>query len=99
MAADAPPPDEVESTESTESPPPTRPTLPADPAAYDEPRNVQARARGLSAPYIAGGRDPDAETAAAEDRRLRRILIAFVVLVVLSGFVLGAIGTIVGGPR
>ena len=33
------------------------PTLPPDPAAYDSQRASQARARGLSAPYIAGGRD------------------------------------------
>jgi hypothetical protein len=33
--------------------------LPPDPDAYDSPRAAQARARGLAAPYIAGGEDPD----------------------------------------
>ena len=33
-------------------------SLPPDPEAYDSPRAVQARARGLFAPYIVGGHDP-----------------------------------------
>jgi hypothetical protein len=72
------------------------PDLPADPEAYDSPRAVQARARGLAAPYIAGGVDPDIETTRFEERRYIRILIAMIVVVVLSGFVLGYIANILG---
>lgn len=73
----------------------TDPTLPPDPAAYDAERNVHARKRGLAAPYIAGGRDPDPETGRAEERRLLRWLILMVVAVVLSGFVLGILGNLI----
>jgi len=34
--------------------------LPPDPAEYDSPRAQMARAKGLQAPYIAGGFDPGA---------------------------------------
>jgi hypothetical protein len=70
--------------------------LPADPDAYDSPRAVQARARGLAAPYIAGGLDPDMDTTRRRERRYVRILIAMIVVVVLSGFVLGYIANILG---
>ena len=70
--------------------------LPPDPTAYDSPRAVQARARGLAAPYIAGGLDPDFETARREERRNLRWLIAMVVALVLSGFVLGYIANLLG---
>jgi hypothetical protein len=73
------------------------PELPADPEAYDAPRAAQARARGLAAPYIAGGRDPDPEVGRREERFYVRILLAMVVLIVLSGFVLGAIAKLLGG--
>ena len=43
----------------------SRAQLPPDPEAYDSPRAAQARARGLAAPYIAGGHDPDLERDAA----------------------------------
>ena len=71
--------------------PTSKPSLPADPEAYDAPRAAQARARGLDAPYIAGGRDPQPEVGRREERFYLRILLAMVVLLVLSGFVLGAI--------
>jgi len=74
--------------------PDTRP-LPPDPEQYDEERNVHARARGLAAPYIAGGRDPDPEAGRAEERRLLRWLVAMVVILVLSGFVIGIVGRII----
>ena len=74
--------------------PETRP-LPPDPEQYDEERNVHARARGLAAPYIAGGRDPDPEAGRAEERRLLRWLVAMVVILVLSGFVIGIVGRII----
>jgi len=72
-------------------PSPVRP----DPDAYDSPRAVQARARGLAAPYIAGGEDPDMAATTRRERRYVRLLIAMVVIVVLAGFVLGAIAKLV----
>ncbi len=78
------------------SPEPTpSPTLPPDPQAYDEVRNEHARKRGLAAPYIAGGRDPDPESGRAEERRYLRLLLIMVVVIVLSGFVLGILGNLV----
>jgi hypothetical protein len=71
--------------------------LPADPEAYDSPRAERARARGLSAPYIAGGRDPDPASARREERYYLRILVAMIVLVVLGGFVLGFLASALGG--
>ena len=79
----------------TASPTPTTPRLPPDPAQYDEERNAHARKRGLAAPYIAGGRDPDPEAGRAEERRLLRWLLAMVIVVVLSGFVIGLIGRLI----
>ena len=68
--------------------------LPPDPEAYDSPRAAAARARGLSAPYIAGGRDPDPGAGSREERFYLRLLIAMVAVIVLGGFVLGVIATI-----
>ncbi len=65
--------------------------LPPDPEAYDSVRAQHARARGLAAPYIAGGRDPDPEVGRREERFYLRLLVAMVVAVVLAGFVLGTI--------
>jgi hypothetical protein len=72
--------------------------LPADPEAYDSPRGVQARARGLSAPYIAGGTDPNPEAGRREERRYLRILVVMIVVIVLSGFVLGYLAQALGIP-
>ena len=72
--------------------------LPPDPDAYDSPRAVQARARGLAAPYIAGGEDPDPEATRRHERRYRRWLIAMIVVIVLAGFVLGVIAKLLGIP-
>lgn len=72
------------------------PALPPDPAAYDSPRAVQARARGLAAPYIAGGLDPNADATRREERRYLRLLVAMIVVLVLSGFVLGYIANLLG---
>jgi hypothetical protein len=77
--------------------PPENPT-PPDPGAYDDPRAAAARARGLSAPYIPGGRDPDPELGRTEERRYLRLLIAMVVAVVLAGFVLGIVQNLLTGP-
>jgi hypothetical protein len=79
-------------------------TLPPDPQAYDTERNAAARKRGLSTPYIPGGRDPDQARAEAEDRRYLRILLVMVLIIVFAGFVLGALalltgfGNLVGDP-
>ncbi len=63
--------------------------LPPDPEAYDSVRSQHARARGLSAPYIAGGRDPDPETGRREERVYVRLLVLMVVAIVFGGFVVG----------
>ena len=79
-------------------------TVPPDPKAYDSERSAAARKRGLSTPYIPGGRDPDQARADAEDRRYLRILIAMVLVIVFAGFVLGVLallagfGNLVGDP-
>jgi hypothetical protein len=64
-------------------------TLPPDPAAFDSPRAERARARGLAAPYIDGGRDPNYPAARREERYYLRILLVMVIAIVLGGFVLG----------
>ena len=71
-------------------------SLPPDPAAYDTERNRAARQRGLSTPYIPGGRDPDQTAAEREDRRYLRILLAMVIVIVLAGFVLGIVAALAG---
>lgn len=71
--------------------------LPPDPAAYDSDRAAQARARGLSAPYIAGGRDPDPEATRRTERPYLLLLVAMIVVIVLGGFVLGILGIALGG--
>jgi len=65
--------------------------LPPDPAAYDSPRAEQARRRGLDAPYIAGGTDPDPERTRRDERIYVRILVAMIVLIVVGAFVLGVV--------
>ncbi len=71
-------------------------TLPPDPEAYDSERSAAARRRGLSTPYIPGGRDPDQAAADREDRRYLRILIAMVIVIVLAGFVFGFLAALAG---
>lgn len=73
-----------------------RDALPPDPVAYDSPRAVRARAKGLDAPYIAGGTDPEPRAAMAEERRYWRLLVAMVVTIVASGFVIGTIVALIG---
>jgi hypothetical protein len=79
------------------STPAARTPLPPDPEAYDSARAGLARARGLSAPYIAGGRDPDPEATRQKERPYLLLLVALIVIVVLAGFVLGFIGDALGG--
>ena len=75
---------------------PSEPALPPDPEAYDTERNEHARARGLAAPYIAGGRDPVPEEGRREERFYGRLLLAMVALIVLGGFLLGIISSMLG---
>ena len=65
--------------------------LPPDPEAYDSVRAQHARARGLAAPYIAGGRDPQPEVGRREERFYGRLLLVMVAGLILGGFVIGAI--------
>jgi hypothetical protein len=71
--------------------------LPPDPDKYDDPRAQLARARGLDAPYIAGGEDPEPEAARQEDRFYGRLLVIMVVVIVAAGFVLGIIANVMTG--
>ena len=82
--------------EAGPDPTPAFTTVPPDPAAYDSERSAAARARGLAAPYIPGGRDPDQVRAESEDRRYLKLLLIMVVVIILAGFVLGFGAAIVG---
>ncbi len=73
--------------------------LPPDPAKYDAVRNEHARRRGLNAPYIAGGEDPDLDEALARERPYVRILVGMVALIIFLGFFLGFLTAILGNPR
>ncbi len=75
---------------------PARTDLPPDPSEYDSPRAVRARAKGLLAPYIAGGTDPDPGPAIAEERRYGKLLVAMVVTIVAAGFVVGTLLALIG---
>jgi len=94
--------------------PPTSDLAPAEPGATpretrsqtgplapsEAERAAHARARGLDAPAIPGGRDPDPDPGLREDRTYGRLLLIFVAVIVSAGFVLGIIATILtGGPR
>lgn len=77
-------------------PPPARPPYPPDPAAYDSERNQAARARGLSAPYIRGGLDPNPEAGRREERIYGQLLIGMVIAIILAGFMLGIAANLIG---
>lgn len=77
---------------------PTPTPLPPDPEQYDAPRNVAARRRGLEQPYIAGGNDPELDETLRRERPYVKILVAMVVVIVLTGFVLGFLGAILTNP-
>jgi hypothetical protein len=79
----------TERQESPESSKPQPARLPPDPEAYDSVRAQHARARGLAAPYIAGGRDPDPDTGRREERFYGRLLVIMVLALVFGGFVIG----------
>jgi hypothetical protein len=67
---------------------PAASSTPPDPAAYDEPRAQLARARGLSAPYIPGGRDPEPDEGIREERFFGRLLVLMVGAILVTTFVL-----------
>jgi hypothetical protein len=71
--------------------------LPPDPDKYDSPRAQLARARGLEAPYIPGGEDPDPGIAEREDRYYGRLLVIMVIVIVTAGFILGIIANLITG--
>ena len=71
--------------------------IPADPVAYDSDRARIARKKGLPSGYIAGGRDPDPEPGLREERYYGKLLLAMVITIVLSGFVLGIALTLATG--
>jgi hypothetical protein len=87
-----------EPAERAPEPAPDSQPLPPDPDAYDSARAVQARARGLAAPYIAGGEDPDLAATRRREGRYLRLLIVMIVVVVLAGFVLGILANVLGIP-
>ena len=72
-------------------------SLPADPAQYDSDRGRIARAKGLPAGYIAGGKDPHPERGLREERYYGRLLLAMVITIILAGFVLGIVITLATG--
>jgi hypothetical protein len=74
----------------------TQQQLPPDPEAYDSERSAMARARGLSAPYIAGGRDPEPVEGRREERFYGRLLLLMVAVIVLGGFILGIVAVLLG---
>lgn len=76
---------------------PDREELPPDPEAYDSERAAQARARGLAAPYIAGGDDPDIEATRRREQKYLTLLILMIVVLILSGFVLGVVENLIRG--
>jgi hypothetical protein len=86
----------TESPSETDPAPPAASTLAPDPVAYDSPRAVRAREKGLQAPYIAGGEDPDPAAGLAEERRYVRLLVAMAVVIIASGFVIGTVIALLG---
>jgi hypothetical protein len=79
-------------TDPLSTPPPPG----VDPDAYDSPRNARARAKGLEAPVISGGDDPNLAVALAADRRYGRWLVWMVVAIVASGFIIGVLIALAG---
>lgn len=85
----------------TDGPPSPRPQPPAGERAgplapSQSERSAAARARGLSAPSIAGGRDPEPDEGLREERYYGRLLIIMVAIIVLSGFILGIVANLIG---
>ena len=66
----------------------------ADYARATTERNIAARARGLNAPYIPGGEDPNFEATLVQERRLTRLLVGMVLAIVVGGFLISITGLI-----
>jgi hypothetical protein len=60
-----------------------------DDAEYDSARAQIARAKGLQAPYIAGGLDPQPEVGLEEERHYGKLLLWMVLALMFGGFVIG----------
>jgi hypothetical protein len=71
--------------------------LPPDPVEYDSPRARIARAKGLEAPYIPGGNDPDPGRGRREERHYGVLLLAMVLGLMFGGFVIGIAITVLAG--
>jgi hypothetical protein len=71
--------------------------LPPDPEQFDTERNEHARKRGLAAPYIPGGRDPDPTGTRVRERPYLRWLAVMIVVIVLAPFILGIVGNLISG--
>ena len=96
------PPETPTADEQPADPEPAPPRRPQpDPSEYDSERNAAARARGLAAPYIAGGRDPDPLPGLEEERHYGKLLLAMVAALMFGGFIIGVALTIATGsaPR
>ncbi len=96
--------DGVTSAAGTEAPGPEAPE--AQPVRlmtmeeYNEaivPRGQLARARGLAAPYIPGGRDPDIVATKRAERPYLRLLALMVIVIVGGGFLITIAGFVAGG--
>ena len=61
------------------------------------PRSQLARARGLAAPYIPGGRDPDIVATKRAERPYLRLLALMVIVIVGGGFLITIAGFVAGG--
>jgi hypothetical protein len=81
--------DDAEVTPEPPEAPPSVSEARPDAAEYDSERAVAARARGLAAPYIPGGRDPEPEAGLEEERKYTRLLLIMVGVIIIGGFVLG----------
>jgi hypothetical protein len=93
------------SSDTTASPPAGERSRESAPDALSEfdyeqattPRAQLARARGLAAPYIPGGRDPDPAATSARERIYVRLLIALVVLIVGGSILVSVAGLLLTG--
>lgn len=70
--------------------------LPPDPERYDEERNALARARGLDAPYIAGGDDADPDGSRRTNRVYGRLLLLMILAIVGTSIVLTIVAIALG---
>jgi hypothetical protein len=87
---------------TTESPagptkPPAGPTKPPAERPVLPPlteRDVAARARGLAAPFLPGGDDPDLEEARRREAPYMRLLVGMVALIIVATLVITLVGLV-----